>query len=129
MYDTWNDPYEIRNLANDKAYAKQAAEMLDWLGERERAKWGPVDVPAYGEKPLITKIPEPLSLELSERGIPNPWLELKPGNYFVVPFEQPNPLRFLYEGTLPEAMLRPNAAVDADLARYFCELTPHAVAR
>ena len=127
MYDTWNDPYEIRNLANDPQYAKLAADMLAWLGELEAANYGPLHLPAYGEKPLITHIPEPLSLELTDRGIPNPWLEVRPGNYLVVPLEQPSPARFLYEGSLPQSLIpRSNSAGAADLARFFCELTPQA---
>jgi arylsulfatase len=125
MYDTWNDPYEIRNLANDKGYKKLRREMLAWLGEREEAKYRPVELPGYGEKPLITKIPEPLSLELSDRGIPNPWLEIRPGSYMVVPLAQPTPLRFLYEGSLPQSLIPgTNTANADDLARYFCALSP-----
>ena len=127
LYDTWNDPFEIRNLANDRGYTKLASELLDWLGERERAKYGPVDLPAYGEKPLITKVPEPPSAEISDRPLPNPWVKIRPGSYLVVPLEQPNPARFLYEGTLPQSLVpRSNSAMAVDMARYFCELVPGA---
>ena len=100
LYDTWNDPYEIRNLANDPGYAVLAQEMLAWLYERERAKFTPVVLPAYGSAPIITHFPEPPSTQASSNGIPNPWVGAKPGSYLVVPAEQPNPASFLYEGGL-----------------------------
>ncbi|MDX6666019.1 MAG: hypothetical protein QOG68_2225 [Solirubrobacteraceae bacterium] len=126
MYDTWNDPYEIRNLANDPGYAVLASEMLDWLYERERAKFTPVVLPAYGERPIVTHFPEPPSTQASANGIPNPWVGVKPGNYTVVPAEQPNPGRFLYEGGLPTSIGggSSNAATATDLARFYCELMP-----
>jgi arylsulfatase len=125
MYDTWNDPYEIRNLANDPGYAALRDDLLAWLLERERLKYSPVQVPAYGSRPLITHIPEPPSLEITDRGIPNPWVTIKPGSYLVVPFKQPTPLRFLYEGNLPRSIGSSGASANAaDIARYFCELTP-----
>lgn len=125
LYDTWNDPFEIRNLANDPGYQALAADMLAWLYERERAKFGPVELPAYGERAVITRLPEPPSTQLSSSGTPNPWIGVRPGSYLTVPAEQPNPARFLYEGGLPEALGGPsNSAHAADLARFFCELAP-----
>ncbi|MCW3017460.1 MAG: hypothetical protein JWO02_4552 [Solirubrobacterales bacterium] len=126
LYDTWNDPDEIRNLANDPGYATLAGEMLDWLYEREKLKFGPVVLPAYGERGPITHLPEPPSAQLTNNSIPNPWVGSAPGSYLTVPFEQPNPTRFLYEGTLPQSLGggSSSAAHAADLARFFCELTP-----
>ncbi|MEX2194214.1 MAG: sulfatase-like hydrolase/transferase [Thermoleophilaceae bacterium] len=127
LYDTWNDPFEIRNLANDPGYQALAEDMLAWLYEREEEKFSPVDVPAYGPRAPITRLPEPPSLELSDRGLPNPWVGARPGSYLVVPMEQPNPARFLYEGGSPQVLGGPsNAQRAADLARWFCELTPGA---
>ncbi|MEA2274054.1 MAG: hypothetical protein QOI98_2762 [Solirubrobacteraceae bacterium] len=127
MYDTWNDPYEIRNLANDPGYASLAKDMHAWLTEREKAKFGPVVLPPYGARAPITHIPEPPSTNASSNGIPNPWLGASPGNYATVPFEQPTAARFLYEGGLQSiGGGSTNAAHAADLARFFCELAPHA---
>jgi arylsulfatase A-like enzyme len=128
MYDTWNDPYEIRNLANDPGYASLASDMLAWLTEREKAKFGPVPLPAYGPRAPITHLYEPPSANAAANGIPNPWVGAKPGAYLVVPFEQPTPTRFLYEGALPQSLGggSTNATRAADLARFFCELAPHA---
>jgi hypothetical protein len=123
MYDTWNDPYEIRNLANDKGYRALVQEMLDWLLERESAKYGPVDLPGYGPHAPITHIPEPPSLELLDRTVPNPWINFRPGSYLIVPFKQPTPARFLYEGALPHGIAG-GAATPQDIARFFCELHP-----
>jgi hypothetical protein len=53
---------------------------------------------------------------------------VKPGSYLVVPFEQPKPLRFLYEGGLPTSIGGPpggSGAGAADIARFFCGLGPH----
>jgi arylsulfatase A-like enzyme len=127
MYDTWSDPYEIRNLANDPGYAALARDMLAWLGEREKAVWSPVTLPAYGPRAPLTYIPEPPSTNTAANGIPNPWVGAKPGAYVVVPFEQPTPTRFLYEGGLPQSLGggSSNAQRAADLARFFCELAPH----
>ncbi len=52
MYDTWNDPDEIRNLANDPGYLTLTQEMLAWLYEREKLKFRSVVLPAYGERAL-----------------------------------------------------------------------------
>jgi arylsulfatase len=126
LYDTWSDPYEIRNLANDPGYASLTADMLAWLYEREKAKFGPVVFPGYGPPGPITHIPEPPSTNASANGIPNPWVGATPGNYVVVPAEQPSPMRFLYEGNLPDSLGggSTNATRAADLARFFCELAP-----
>jgi arylsulfatase len=123
LYDTWNDPYEIRNLANDPGYQALSKDMHAWLLERERAKFGPVDLPAYGPNGLITHIPEPPSANVLDNGIPNPWPGTRPGSYLIVPAAQPTPTRFLYEGALPKG-IGGGKPTGADLARYFCELTP-----
>jgi arylsulfatase A-like enzyme len=126
LYDTWNDPYEIRNLANDPGYRALMQDMLAWLHERERALYSPVELPAYGPRPLLTHVPEPPSLGLTDNGIPNPWVGAKQGAYLVVPSKQPTPTRFLYEGGLPDSIGggSRDAQRAADLARFFCELTP-----
>jgi hypothetical protein len=101
--------------------------MLAWLYERERAKFGPVELPAYGERAVVTRLPEPPSTQASSSGTPNPWIGVRPGSYLTVPAEQPNPARFLYEGGLPDVLGGPSSSAHAaDLARFFCELAPKA---
>ena len=124
LYDTWNDPYEIRNLANDPGYQGLVQDMLAWLYEREEAKYSPVELPAYGPRAPVTATPEPPSAEISDRPVPNPWVSAQPGSYLVVPAEQPSPARFLFEGGVPQIAGGTNAERAADLARWFCELTP-----
>ena len=125
LYDTWNDPYEIRNLANDPGYEALRKEMLAWLYEREKKKYSPLELPAYGPGAPITKVPEPPSLEVTNGSIPNPWPPGAPGNYLVVPISQPQPQRFFYEGSLPRGLLG-SGATPTDLARFYCELMPGA---
>jgi arylsulfatase len=126
VYDTWEDPYEIRNLANDPGYAALTQELLAWLYEREQEKWGPVHLPAFGPSEPIKQLPNVPAI--TKRGsVPNPFVySPKPGAYLVVPIEQPTPARFLYEGALPRSVGggSSNAQRAADLARYFCELAP-----
>ncbi len=126
LYDTWEDPYEVRNLAGRPGYAALTKDLHAWLLEREAVLYRPVVVPAYGPRAPITKIPEPPSSEVANAGLPNPWVGNHPGSYLTVPIRQPQPLRFLYEGGPPELLTAParEAARAADLARYFCELTP-----
>jgi arylsulfatase A-like enzyme len=125
LYDTWNDPYEIRNLANDPGYAALRSDMLAWLYERELAKFGPVELPAYGPRAPLTAIPEAPSANVAKTGPPNPWVGAQPGAYLTVPAQQPTPARFLYEGGLPASIGggpgNPQQALDA--ARYYCRLT------
>lgn len=127
MYDTWEDPYEIRNLANDPGYQGLKRDLHAWLLEREKAKFGPVDLPAYGPRPLVTALPEPPSTNATSASPPNPWFGARPGSYLVVPAQQPNPGRFFYEGGLPQSLgggsADPQGA--ADLARFFCKLEAH----
>jgi arylsulfatase len=130
LYDTWDDPYEIRNLANDPGYQALREDLHAYLTERERAKYGPVEVPAYGEQPLLTRIPEPPSLELANNDLPNPWPEvIGPGAYLVVPLQQPTPARFLYEGSLPRGLGSSGGPTPADIARFYCELHPRGARR
>jgi arylsulfatase A-like enzyme len=128
LYDTWNDPYEIRNLANDPGYAPLVSDMLAWLYERETLKFGPVELPAYGPRAPLTALPEVPSANVAKEGPPNPWVGSQPGAYFTVPGRQPSPGRFFYEGSLPSSLggtsTDPQRA--AELAAYFCQLMPGA---
>jgi arylsulfatase A-like enzyme len=126
LYDTYEDPYEVRNLANDPGYRALREDMLAWLLEQEKLKFGPVELPAYGPRAPISKLPEPPSANASKNGIPNPWVGAQPGSYLVMPMPQPAPARFLYEGGLPTSLggTSSDPQTAADMARFFCQLTP-----
>ena len=127
MYDTWEDPYEIRNLANDPGYQRLKKELLGWLYERENTLFVPVALPPAGPGAPITKLPEVPSTGATNASPPNPWVGSQPGAYATVPAEQPNPASFLYEGGLPGGIGGPTSAQHAlDQARFFCELAPGA---
>ncbi len=129
LYDTWEDPYEIRNLANDPGYESLFKEMLAWLAEREKDRWGPVNLPEYGPPGLITELPVIPNIPIRQGGLPSPFVVSKPGSYLVVPINQPTPLRFLYEGNLPNSLGSSSSdpARAADMARFFCQLAPSGV--
>lgn len=124
MYDTWEDPYEIRNLANDPGYQTLASDLHAFLLEREKVKYRPVVLPTYGPRPPLTALPEVPSTQLQSNGIPNPWVGAHPGSYLVIPFAQPTPGRYLYEGSLPKSKGGPAGTPGGvDAAAYFCDLT------
>jgi hypothetical protein len=125
LYDTWEDPYEVRNLANDPGYGSLRDDLRAFLAEREKAKFGPVTFPAFGPSEPITALPVVPDASLTHGGIPSPWPDLgKPGSYLIVPARQPTPARFLYEGGLPSSIGGGAGKHAADLARFFCELAP-----
>jgi arylsulfatase len=128
LYDTWNDPYEIRNLANDPGYQRLAKELLAWLYERENALFVPVRLTPYGPGAPITALPEVPSIGATNSSPPNPWLGSQPGAYAFVPAEQPSVASFLYEGGLPRGLGGPSNAQHAlEQARFYCELMPRGV--
>ena len=90
-----------------------------------KLKFSPVEVPAYGPRAPISKIPEPPSTNASKNGVPNPWVGAQPGSYLVVPAQQPTPTRFLYEGGLPTSLggSSSDPQTAADMARFFCQLS------
>ena len=125
LYDTWNDPFEIRNLANDPGYAQLKSELLDWLYEREKLKYRPVDLPAYGPHGLITHLPEPPSLGVLDRGIPNPWPKGKPGHYLKVPGHAADAAAVPLRGrACRRASTRPGSRPARTSPAFFCELGP-----
>ena len=72
MYDTWNDPYEIRNLANDKGYRALVKDHARLAARARAAKYCPVEAPGLRLAAPITHIHEPPSLKIPDRGIPTP---------------------------------------------------------
>ncbi len=121
LYDTWEDPYEVRNLANDPGYGELRRQLHAWLLERERSRYTPVAIPAHGPGEPISYIPEPPSANVSN-GPPNPWPGTRPGSYLIVPARQPTPTAFLYEGGLPMGIGGGPQPSREDVARFFCAL-------
>jgi arylsulfatase A-like enzyme len=125
LYDTWEDPYEIRNLANDPGYAGLRADLLAFLYEREAALWSPLTLPAYGDGQPISALPVVPNAGVTQGGIPSPWPDIgRPGAYVTVPIRQPKPSAFLYEGTLTDSIGGGPTQRSVDLAAFFCELAP-----
>ena len=53
VYDLSEDPYELRNLADDPAYRSLRDDLLARLHELEEERMGPVEVPHYGRPSLF----------------------------------------------------------------------------
>jgi len=66
LYDLSEDPYELRNLANDPAYKPLLDDMLARLRELEHERMGKLEIPAYGGPSLIEPIRQPDPLGGSE---------------------------------------------------------------
>ncbi|MTD44270.1 sulfatase-like hydrolase/transferase [Conexibacter sp. W3-3-2] len=125
LYDTWEDPYEIRNLANDRGYAALRDDLLARLGELEKAKWGPVGLPAFGPGQPIDALPVVPNAGITQGGVPSPWPDTgRPGSYLIVPGRQPTPTSWLYEGELPATIGGGPTPDGVELAAFFCELMP-----
>jgi arylsulfatase len=130
VYDTYEDPYEIRNLARDPAYAKLTHDLLMWLYENERVKWAAIDIPAFGPRPQLKSLPSVPYTGLSSKG--PPWGEadeiFQPGGYLDVPVQEPQPLAFLYDGDPPTDLDPCLMQAAAGLGSYFSTLTPQRTA-
>ncbi len=92
------------------------------------AKYGPVDLPAYGPRAPLTAHARAAEHERRRtRARRTRGSARSPGSYLVVPASSRRPARFLYEGGLPRSLgggsADPQGA--ADLARFFCELEAH----
>lgn len=137
LYDLVDDPFELRNLAADKAYKGLVGDLLAYLGEFERVAFAPVTFPGYGPSGLSAIDPsDPLFRPdipvVGDRPYePTPVSLGVPGNYRQLPFEDPKLGRLLYEeGTAGQkaARLFPSAAAqEADertRAAFFCQLHP-----
>jgi arylsulfatase len=140
VYDLAEDPYELRNLAVDKAYAPLLKDLLAELHDLEKERMGPVEVPAYGDASLVEILrkdplgrPEtPLS---KTQPSPSP-VEGLPGAYVQMPFGDPHLERRIYEsdgaGRLPRTADQSRAMAEArarQRAAMLCELGPPAPAK
>ncbi len=133
LYDLWEDPLELRNLARDPSYKTLLADLLARLRELEKDRLGPVQVPYYGDPSLI----EPLRIEtqgnapLSGRdSTPSP-VEGVPGAYVQLPIGDPHLERRVYEAggdeRVPRSADESRALAEARAkhrAAMLCELGP-----
>jgi arylsulfatase len=100
LYDLAEDPYELRNLAADRAYKPLLKDMLAVLAELERKRLGPVKVPKYGDPSLLEPIAEdPLGrpvtvLSQLQAGSP---VAGAPGAYVQLPIGDPHLEQRVYE--------------------------------
>ena len=134
LYDLAEDPYELRNLAADKAYKPLLDDLLARLHELEKERLGPVQVPSYGGAALNEPLrPDPLGRPQtpaeSAPSQPSP-VEGVPGNYTQLPLSDPHLERRVYEGdsgrspkTADESRARAEARARVRAAM-LCELTP-----
>ncbi len=136
LYDLRDDPYELRNLAIDKAYAPLVSELRAWLAELERERLAKIDVPRYGAEGL------PLPVQLGRPDIPgaenlptDPAQVTSggPGGYIQLPIEYPQVTQVLYGGGR-ELKGRERARLVREAHRrqralMLCELMPEGHAR
>ena len=135
LYDLSEDPYELRNLAGDPAYASLLQDLLARLRELEDERLSPVEVPAYGGASLIEPLrPDPIGrpeTPLAEReNAPSP-VAGAPGAYVQLPFGDPHLERRVYENgggeRLPQTADESRAMAEARArhrAAMLCELGP-----
>ena len=120
LYDLAEDPYELRNLAGDKAYAPLLKDMLTRLHDLETELLSPVEVPAYGDASLYDLIrKDPLGrpeTPLGKNELPPSPVEGLPGAYVQLPFGDPHLERRVYDGGGGERLPR-----SADSSRAMAE--------
>jgi len=100
VYDLAEDPYELRNLANDPGYKALTADLLARLHELEAERLSPVHVPAYGDAALDQAIrPDPIGRQTDTEGAPSQPspVEGVPGAYVQLPINDPHLDRRVYE--------------------------------
>ncbi len=134
VYDLHEDPYELRNLAADKAYKPLLDDLLAQLHDLEKERLSPVKVPSYGDASLIEILrPDPLGrppyLNALQQN-PSP-VEGVPGAYVQLPIGDPHILDTVYDGTssgkLPQTADESREAAEARAkfrAAMLCELGP-----
>jgi hypothetical protein len=135
LYDRFEDPYELRNLANDPAYKPLLRDLLARLRELEDEFLSPVEVPHYGDASLIeTFRPDPIGrpeTPLSENEPSESPTAGVPGAYVQLPFGDPHLERNVYEvggaERLPLTAAESRAQAEARArfrATMLCELGP-----
>lgn len=134
LYDLYEDPYELRNLAGDPAYKPLLDDMLARLHELETERLSPVEVPAYGAASLLEPLrPDPIGRpETPLQNIPmgkSP-VEGIPGAYLQLPLADPHLEEAIYEtgnDRSPRTNDGSRAAAEARArhrAALLCELGP-----
>jgi arylsulfatase A-like enzyme len=100
LYDLSEDPYELRNLAGDPAYAPLLHDMLARLRELEDDRLAPVEVTPYGDASLIEALrADPLGRPPIHGNDPQPSpVEGVPGAYVQAPFGDATVLNRVYDG-------------------------------
>ena len=123
LYDLSEDPYELRNLADDPAYKPLLDDLLARLHELEKERFAPVEVPDYGGASLIEPIrPDPIGRprDADSDGIRSP-VEGLPGAYVQLPFGDPHLERRVYEAggveRVPQTADESRAAAEARARR------------
>ena len=140
VYDLREDPYELRNLARDPAYASLVGDLHAWLTELERHGFAKLDIPAYG-------LGIPANLQKDPLGRPNipgadklnnePTRMGTPGAYVQLPLRDPGVVKLVYEEgdgkvknlrgrEASRAMQEARARVRATM---LCEMSPHTPSR
>ncbi len=134
LYDLSEDPYELRNLANDPAYKPLLNDMVSRLRELEDERLRPVKVPLSGQASLIETIrPDPYGRPESDQEPMSSPVEGVPGAYVQLPIGDPHVLEAVYDGTsgkrLPQSADQSRADAEARArvrATMLCELGPPA---
>jgi len=137
LYDLSEDPYELRNLAGDKAYKPLLDDMVVRLRELEKERLSPVEVPSCGDASLVEPLrPDPIGrpqTPLAEQpSNPSP-VEGVPGAYVQLPFGDPHLVERVYDGNggsrVPQTADASRADAEARAlhrASMLCELGPAA---
>jgi hypothetical protein len=118
LYDLREDPYELRNLANDPAYKPLLNDLLVRLRELEDEHLSPVEVPHYGDASLIAALyPDPLGrpqTPLSEAQSGSSPTAGVPGAYVQLPVGDPHVIDSVYDGNQEQG--RPPVTADGSRA-------------
>jgi arylsulfatase len=137
LYDRYEDPYELRNLAADPAYKPVLDELLARLRELERERLSAVELPAYGRASLVEALrPDPIGRPegpLAKLPPASSPIEGLPGAYVQLPIRDPHLERAIYEtggrGRRPKTSDSSRLTAEARAAHrasMLCELGPYA---
>jgi hypothetical protein len=103
LYDLREDPYELRNLANDPAYRRLREDLHAWQLELEVERYAALKLPDYGGHSLIEAIfgkdpvGHPRISGLDKLNSDPPEVGGTPGNYVQLPFQDPGLGPLIYE--------------------------------
>jgi hypothetical protein len=140
LYDRFDDPLELRNLARDRAYKPLLDDMLARLRELEKERLSPVKVPYYGNASLVEALrPDPIgrpetplaqqpSMPSAVEGIPGAYVQLPIGDPHLVDkiYETGGKTRLPQTADASRALAESRAAARASM---LCELGPFAKTR